>query len=130
MENHILIAHLKTSQIPYLCTLYHYKCLSAKDQIQHCDRKRHKDTVAREAITDCTQFLIKNATPYVFGYSDYFRMEQAESRDMFSRRSEAVSESRKCLPKDIEQCFSSGFFDAAMCSDSRNEIVRLRMRQV
>ena len=111
IENHILVSHLKTSQIPYLCPLCHYKCLTAKGLMEHYKSKRHTDTMKREEITDCTKFLIKNGTPYVFGDKDYVKLEQNESRTTFAKRGEKASESRKRLPLDIERCFDSGFFN-------------------
>ena len=110
MENHILVQHLKTSEIPFLCTLCHYKCLTAKDLITHYKSKRHRDTAEKEGIKDCTPFLIKNGNPYVFGHADYVKLEQDERRAAFARRAETASESKKRLPLEIEKCFNSVFF--------------------
>ena len=110
MENHILVQHLKASEIPFLCTLCHYKCLTAKDLITHYNSKRHRDTVEKEGIKDCTPFLIKKGSPYVFGHADYVKLEQDESRATFARRAETASESKKRLPLDTEKCFNSVFF--------------------
>ena len=112
MENHILLSHLKTSQIPYLCTLCYYKCLSSKDLIQHYQSKKHKETVAREGITDCTPYLIKNGSTYTFGPNDYTILEQEESRATFSRRAAAANESKRALPPEIQKCIDSGYFDS------------------
>ena len=70
MENHIHVSHMKTRQIPYLCSLCQYKCLSDKYFMTNYNSKRHVDTV-KEGIKDCNKD--------VFGDADYVKLEQKES---------------------------------------------------
>ena len=107
VEEHIAKQHLAQDDMPYICTLCHFRCATLKQQLSHVTGySRHVSAAQEAGITEHTQFMEHN--PYVFTDKDYKQFTQQESVAYFTSRAKNSSGSKDAVQVALDEAGLGG----------------------